>query len=65
MRKAAQHIRKPIGGGFEARRTQAEELAEIKNYTDHLKRHPDEARALLVRAGIYTKAGKLTKAYGG
>lgn len=52
-------------GQFVSRPSQAEELARLKGYVTYLKKHPDEARKLTVSAGIYTKSGKLTKAFGG
>ena len=48
-----------------ARLSQAQEQTELERYVAHLKKHPKEAKGLLVNAGIYTKSGKLTKAFGG
>lgn len=50
---------------FPRRLSPDEELVIIKQRVDHLRAHPAELKALLVKAGIYTKSGKLTKAYGG
>lgn len=40
-------------------------VAMTREMFDYFKKHRDEGRQLLARTGIYTKAGKLTKAYGG
>jgi hypothetical protein len=43
----------------------ADNLAMTREMFDYFKTHRDEGRQVLAQAGIYTKAGKLTKAYGG
>jgi hypothetical protein len=40
-------------------------LTMTREMFDHFKKHRDEGREVLARAGIYTRGGKLTKAYGG
>jgi hypothetical protein len=50
---------------FQRRLSPDEELAIIKQRADYLRSHPDDLKALLVKMGIHTKTGKLTKAYGG
>ena len=35
----------------------------MKAVTEHLKQHPDEARALLVKSGLYNQDGSLTDPY--
>jgi len=37
----------------------------IRKKVEHLRKNPNEVRAMVVKAGIYTEDGKLTKAYGG
>lgn len=50
---------------FERQLSPAQELTRIKATVKRLKQHPDEGRAMMIRAGICTADGKLTKAYGG
>ncbi len=50
---------------FPSKLTGEQEFLTVKKVADYLIAHPKQARAVLVDAGIYTKAGKLTKAYGG
>ncbi len=52
-------------GQFASRPSPSDELKAMKNAAKILKANPDKAKALFVRAGITTQAGKLTKAYGG
>ena len=59
MTKAAKPAKKP------ARPATVDPVAAMREAAEYYKAHPEEGRALLVQAGIYTKAGKLTKAYGG
>ena len=40
-------------------------VAMTREMFDYFKKHRDQGRELLAQTGIYTKAGKLTKAYGG
>jgi hypothetical protein len=40
-------------------------VALMRDMVTYYKTHRDEGRQLLVQAGIYTPAGRLTKAYGG
>jgi hypothetical protein len=43
-----------------------QELESVgRQRTDALTRSPKDARAFMIRAGIYTKAGKLKANYGG
>lgn len=51
--------------GFTSKLTGEQELQTVKRVADYLIAHPKKARAVLVDAGIYTKTGRLTKAYGG
>jgi hypothetical protein len=45
---------------------QLEKLASIgRSRTDEIKRSPETAKAFMIRAGIYTKAGTLKESYGG
>ncbi len=47
-------------------KTQLEKLALIgREQTDIITRTPRAAKAFMIRAGIYTKAGSLKKSYGG
>lgn len=52
-------------GQFATRPSPSDELKAMKNAAKILKANPDKAKALFIRAGISTKGGKLTKAYGG
>jgi hypothetical protein len=47
------------------RLTPDQELAIIKRRADYLRSHPEKLKVLLVKMGIHTKTGKLTKHYGG
>jgi len=42
-----------------------DDVAEMRKMVDYFKANRAEGRALLVKAGIYTENGKLTKAFGG
>ena len=72
------HAPSANGGGCETRirqmrdrkspvdRRQLEKLALIgRQQTDMITRTPEAAKAFLIQAGIYTKAGSLKKNYGG
>jgi hypothetical protein len=50
---------------FVREKTPAQELAELREYGQYLRQHPEEAKAMLVKIGICLRNGKLTKAYGG
>lgn len=60
------HVKMPTPSSIFPRRLSSdEELAVMKKRADHLKNNPDELKELLVKMGIHTKSGKLSKAYGG
>jgi hypothetical protein len=42
-----------------------QELTILRQKVKQLKRNPDQARAVMARAGICTLDGRLTKAFGG
>lgn len=39
------------------------EIQHLKEFTEKCKKNPEEARQFLLSTGIYTKSGKLKKAY--
>lgn len=64
--KAAKACAKPARQASALRGTAvADNLTMTREMFDYFKQHRDEGRKVLTQAGIYTKAGKLTKAYGG
>ena len=59
-----QHIKKSIRV-TSAMRSIDPELSEIQRRAAYLKEHPDLLQMALIRAGILTRKGKLSKLYGG
>lgn len=43
----------------------SQSLSLLRQQVRHLKAHPQQGRELMVRAGICTPDGRLTKAFGG
>lgn len=64
--KAAKACAKPARRTSALRGTAvADNLTMTREMFEYFKQHRDEGRQVLAQAGIYTKSGKLTKAYGG
>lgn len=61
MTMTPQRIRRSFEGALNAN----QELTILRQKVKQLKRNPDEARAIMARAGICTPDGRLTKAFGG
>ena len=57
--------RSSTGGQFNTKQSAKTELATFRSVVSGLKKHPVQLRAVTVKAGISTSAGKLKKAYGG
>jgi hypothetical protein len=58
-------VRSPAFGLFNTKQSAQAELATFRAVVSGLKKHPGQLRAIAVKAGISTPAGKLKKAYGG
>ena len=58
-------VRSPSSGQFNTKRSAQTELATFRTVVSGLKKQPGQLRAIAVKAGISTPAGKLKKAYGG
>ncbi|GAB4059285.1 hypothetical protein [Uliginosibacterium sediminicola] len=41
------------------------EISRLRSAVERLNANPEQARRLMVNAGIYSSKGKLTKTYGG
>lgn len=63
--KRAPTTRAATTGHFMLQRNDRYEVEQVRDAVAQLKKNPEQGRAMLVQAGIYTHAGKLTKAFGG
>ena len=57
--------RSSASGRFNIKQSAKSELETFRAIVSDLKKNPAKLRAVVVKAGISTPTGKLTKAYGG
>jgi hypothetical protein len=54
-----------VSGRFNTKQSAQDELATFRTVASELTKHRDQLRAVVVKAGISTREGKLKIAYGG